>query len=437
MDVFNIGNGITHFLNKRGVRDYLAVLSSRVGVQIVNIVKGFVVAKFLGPTNYGILKSVELITMLDKYGNLGFKSVAMREIPYYRGAGQAQKEQEVRNNAYSSEIVFAFFLLVAGIVSSLFLKTNIWIAVIFLAAFRLFFAKISNILYTEAIIQQRFILLSKLVFGVGLITALLIIITVPFFEIYSVLTVPIIGSVLGIYLYIRDLKIGFRFQIKKKELFRQLKIGIPLTLGTLSFGSYRYAERILVLSTLGLENLGFYGFGTMVMNQLMNVLLTAIKVRKIGIFEKLGQKKFQSVHTQVIKETLILIVGAVIFVILSWIAIDILVPRFLTAYIDAIIIAKVLLIAVPFRVISPYMHVVMVSPTVNKQIILPPLQFAFTVFFIFSVVVLNHFGMCSLINITIVDVIGYALFHISYVYFYKKYFVDKYLKNPIKRKFGE
>ena len=32
----------------------------------------FIVAKYLGPEEYGILKSVELIQMLNKFGNLEF-----------------------------------------------------------------------------------------------------------------------------------------------------------------------------------------------------------------------------------------------------------------------------------------------------------------------------------------------------------------------------
>lgn len=52
------------------------------------------------------------------------------------------------------------------------------------------------------------------------------------------------------------------------------------------------------------------------MNQVMSVLLVAIKVRKIDIFEKLGQKRYIEVHRQVIEEALVLIFGAVILILL-------------------------------------------------------------------------------------------------------------------------
>ena len=45
----------------------------------MQLVKGIVVAKYLGPADYGLLKSIELIQMLNKYGSLGFNTALTRE----------------------------------------------------------------------------------------------------------------------------------------------------------------------------------------------------------------------------------------------------------------------------------------------------------------------------------------------------------------------
>lgn len=75
------------------------------------------------------------------------------------------------------------------------------------------------------------------------------------------------------------------------------------------------------------------------------------------------------------------------------------------------------------------MHVVMVSPSVNKQSLMPPLQFAFTTLFALSTFILKYFNIATIVNIVIADVAGYAFFRLSYIILYKKYFMDVYLKN--------
>ncbi len=48
-------------------------------IKPVTIFRGFIVANILGPADYGILKSIDLIQKLNKYGNLGFNYTAKRE----------------------------------------------------------------------------------------------------------------------------------------------------------------------------------------------------------------------------------------------------------------------------------------------------------------------------------------------------------------------
>ena len=66
--------------NKKVIKDYLAVSGSNIALQPIALLKSFFVAKYLGPSDYGLLKSIDLIRMLNKYGNLGFRQTANREV---------------------------------------------------------------------------------------------------------------------------------------------------------------------------------------------------------------------------------------------------------------------------------------------------------------------------------------------------------------------
>lgn len=413
---------------RKSVKDLYSVFSATLALQVINVARGLIVAKFLGPGHYGVLKGVQLISMLDKFGSLGFKMVATREITHLRGTQEKEKEYEVRNVAYSGEIALSFLMFLVGIGSSFFFESKILISAIILASVGLFFSKISRIFETEAIIEKRFVLYSKIIFWVGFLDSILVVILVPSWGIYAVLSVAAVTSILTCFLYYRKLIFLYKFSLRKKELFRQLRIGIPLTLATLAYGSYRYAERITVVSILGIKLLGFYGLAAMAMDQVLNLLLLPVKIRKIDIYERLGQGRFLEVHRQVIKETLILIVIASILIPPSWVVIDVIISRFLVEYKDAGFICKIILFAVPFRVVSPYLNVVIVSAAVNKQYFIAPIQFAATIVFVSSVLILRYFNMATLVNIVIADVAGYAFYHLAYIILYKKCFMDVYLK---------
>lgn len=426
--ISSLSTAIVSQLKKKSVKDYFSVLSAKAGTQFVSIIKGLVVARYLGPEHFGILRGAELITMLEKFGNLGFKAVVTREIPYSRGANDRERETEVRDCAYSSEIVLSAILLLVGLFSTFFFESKLIMIVVALASVRLFFAKVSGILNTEAVIEKKFVLFGKIMFWTGLLGAVLVIITVPFWGIYTVMVIPILVSIISAFWYLKRLDFSFSFRIKSKELLRQLRIGIPLTLGVLSTGSYRYSERIMIISFLGTRALGLYGIAYLFMNQAVGILLVAIKVRKIDIMERLGEGKYLDVHRQVIRETLMLVLGGVILIPVLWGIIDIVVPRFLFQYKDAITICKVLIFAIPLKMLSPYMLVILTSPAVNKQSLIAPIQFTATILFVISVLIIKSYDMASILNIVIADIVGYAIFHVSIVFVYKRCFMDTHLR---------
>jgi O-antigen/teichoic acid export membrane protein len=408
----------------RSVKDIIAIIGSNLALRPIQLIKSFIVAKYLGPADYGILKSLELITMLNKFGNLGLKNVAVREIGVLKGQNDSKREEEIRNTAYSAEIILAFILSLSGIIISLSLSSS-WKWVIFIASFGLLVSKIRVLFDVEATIQRKFTLLAKVTFISGLITSFLIASTVPLIRIYASLSMPILVALGGILYYQKTLKFDFKFGIDRIELVHQLRIGIPLTLNSLAYGSYMYMERILIISYLSITDLGYYGFATMIANQFITLFLTAIKVRKMNVLEYLGRKDYQKVNKLIIRETSILLIGSFGVILLVWGITSIFVPILLDKYIEAIVIANLYILILPFKILSSYLIIVLQSPIVNKQSILPFFQFAATGLLILTVFIMNSIGMLTLKSFIIVDVIGYALVHISLLFLYYHYYYKK------------
>ena len=120
------------------------------------------------------------------------------------------------------------------------------------------------------------------------------------------------------------------------------------------------------------------------------------------------------------------VVCAQIFIL----AVDLLVPRILPGYVGGLLVIKLLPVAIIFRSISPYMHAVLVSPLIDKQNYLAPLQFLSTLVFLGGCLVLKGLGLATLPNVVLLDIGGYAVYHLACPVLYKKYFYNPFVARP-------
>lgn len=420
---------IKHILKKRSIKDIAALAGANLALRPIQFIKSFLVAKYLGPADYGLLTGVNLIRQLSKFGNLGFKAVATREVLELKGAKSSESDIKfVKNSSYSYEVVLSVLLFFAGISSAFFFTDNILIfSSVILASFGLLFQKLEAILNNEATINKRFVLISKITFAAGFFTAVLIAILVPFLRIYASLIIPTFASIFSIYIYSKSLDYKFHFVFDKIEFFRQLKIGFPISMATVAYASYVYLEKIVVISFFGLVATGLFGFSQMILSQLVGLALMAIRVRKVNIFENIGARNYSIVNKIVLRETFLLIIVSFISILVVWILIDYFVPIFLPKYINAIPLAKLMLFILPSKVLTSYVAIVLISKTVNKQSIIPFIQFGSTLLLAASVYLLDTLNLLTLYSFVIVDVFGYAIYHIIIFYLYFKYFHSKYL----------
>ena len=414
---------------KKVVRDFSAVVGLNFALKPIQFIKSFIVAKYLGPADYGILASVQLIQMLNKYGNLGFNATASREVGNALGAKDLTKVELIKNTAYSSEVVLSFILFIIGLGSSLFVDSKIISILIILASTGLLAAKLRGVLSTEAAIHKKFILISKITFFSSLIGSIIIIISVPFLKIYAVLLTNIFISVFAIIFFLKYLTFKFSFKIDKKELKRILGISIPLAMGTFAQGSFKYAERILIISFLGTVSLGFFSFAIMVVSQFSIMLKGGIRVRMQDIYEGLGKKEYKKIHKMVIKETILLLFVSIMVIPVVWILLDVFIPMFLEKWYNGIFSAQLYLFMLPFEIILLYPGTVLTSSLLNKQNILPFFRFGITGLLILITFTFHYLDILTLNKFIVLNVACMAIHNFIIVCFYKRYFYNVYIIN--------
>ncbi len=414
---------------KKFIRDISWMLSANILIKPFQIVKSYFVARYLGPEQYGILKSVELIQMLNKFGDLGFVNTAIRDSGELVGSKNKIKLEQVKSVCYSSELLLVFILFTLALLSNFLFEELIIRYAIILSSIALFSLKIFNIFSAEAVIGKKFKLLSKITIFQGLFNSVIIILTVPFFNIYAVLTVPIFSTLISCY-YIY-LRLNFRFSFKiEKSLFKNiLSTSLKLTSGTLAFGLFRYTERIIVITYIGLEAVGFFGFADTILAIFITLFLTNIKVRKMNILEYLGKKDYLRVHKIVIKETAILVFFSLIIIFLAQLFLEILIPVYLPKWIDGILIAQLFLLVLPLKVLNSYIAVVIKSPTINKLLYSPLLQLSGVTILITGVLCLNYYDSLSLKNFIFLDILAYVVVHLPWIFIYYKDYYLIYISN--------
>jgi O-antigen/teichoic acid export membrane protein len=420
---------ITEELGKRkSLKDILSLTGVQLALRPLQILKSFVVAKYLGPETYGILKSVELIGMLNKFGSLGFRPTVIRNASTAIAQGDMEEVVSVKNNAYTGEFLLSLLLFSAGCVSSLFFESTVVSIAIILASIGLFTAKTLGMIQTELQLYKRFRKLSKIILYQGLFNSILVIATVPLFNIYAVLSVPIVSAVVVTIIGLRFTGRFFKPRIDKVGFLKVLKVSIPLTIGTLSYGLFRYTERILIVKYLGLTALGFFGFADTIVSLFITFMLgSVLKVRGLTIFEELGKKNFKLVHKILIKETRFLVLLALGIIVCLAIGMSLLIPILLPKWNDAILITIIFSFILPLKLLSSYIAYVIKSPTINNLKFEPVMWVIATGLMIGGFFTLKDLGMLTLINFILVDLVAYALIHFSYIIYYYKMFYLKYI----------
>lgn len=412
-------------------KDWTAILSSSIASKVIDLLRGFYVAKYLGPETFGILSAVQLISQLNKYGSLGFNSVVGREAPYYEGQGDHEKVKLVKDNAFSSDLVFALILFCFGMISLIFIENLGYRLAIGISSLGLLLAKVAKMYRTEITLEKKFVDIAKYEFLIIIIVTLGVLATVKQFGMYSVLSFTAFGSFLAIIVYQRLIDYRFKYSIDRIELLRQVKIGVPLVLSTLAYGSYRYSERLIVLTYLGSIELGYYALGTRIMDSILNIALTRIQVIKVHLSNLLGGKEYKKFHIKVVTETIITFFVLLLLYPVFSIIIDTIVTHYLDNYILAIPILKIIVLSSCVRVVGASVTIAIQSPVVNQQKLYAPLQFMATLFLILGASILHHFDSLNLLNFVLLDIGGFVIWHVSLVVVYYIYFVKKHVSIPL------
>jgi len=321
-------------------------------------ITGFIVAKLLGPSLYGLRTIFGLVVEYSAFSHLGTFNAMRREVPFYRGRNDEHYAKIIVDNVFGINLIYSIFVGLFSIAAGFYMLAKGYEGIyvdfaIFLGAYTLA-EKILYYYVEKLTVDKNTSLLTtvNLLKGATYIAA-----CVPLTYFFS-LRGLLIGLVLAcasvdlyIYLKTRELPgILISFQV----VWKLIKIGFPIMLIGLTFIILASIDRVIIATMLSKEMLGYYSIGTIISGviyagiyQVSGIVLGPRIMEKLGKTNDIKQlKNYFFEPTMAIGALCPLVIACAFFTI------DLIIKYFLFEYAASIIVVKILLVSSFFISIS-------------------------------------------------------------------------------------
>lgn len=358
--------------NRKIISESIFLYSAIYFFAFFKFLSGFFVAKFLGPTSFGLRNLFGIIVENASFSHLGTYDAMCKEVPFHRGKKDTRHATTVIENVFSINMLYSSVVLLSCILFSLYL-INIQYEAIYIF-FVLFFGfytvaeKFKQFGTSLLIVDKKTSVLGKLTLfeGVSYSTASIL------FTYYWGLAGLFGGLLISIFLVDIFLLINLKHLPKIRlsfSLIRQLLlIGFPIMSIALMFIVLRSIDRLIIAAFLSTENLGFFGVGTIISGLIYFSFADVVRaVFAPRIMERLGESESKSVLIEyLLQPTLIIAYLTPLVIGTIYIAIHIPIRYYIPDYTPSISVVRILTLGSFFISIAMISMIVIVA--LNLQI---------------------------------------------------------------------
>ena len=349
------------------VREFLLFASSTILYQGSRFVVNLGAARILGPTTFGLWNMLNLILAYSSVIHLGIINGMNRDVPHFKGKGDLRKVREIRQVTLGFMSLSTFVASIGIAVVALFIENLSLRASLQFTGLLLLCTQIYSYLQIYLKSDRRFNQMSYQQFAFAGI--------LPMVAIPLVMMHKLPGFVLGqsvatltISLFIiKVIPFDFRPKLHVQETIRLIKVGFPIMAAGLLYGILTTADRWVIISFLGVEQLGYYSLAIMVMGFLTLVPIVIAQQIYPRMAEAYGQASNYDALKKWLVRQVIMGVGVTFPLIVgTYFIFPPGVQRFLPAYVPGIAAMKTILIGPLFLPIAGgcgnFLN------TVNKQV---------------------------------------------------------------------
>lgn len=274
------------------LRSSAAYLWNQVMAYLVLLVGGVVVARWLGPTDYGLWNALMLILTYSVYAQAGVLMALNREVPYYRGQGDHTRVAYLQNVALGAVSAVSLILLAGILIVSLFVQRGaadhmrLWLALIALMVVCQQIYQYFEVLFRA---HNDFQVVGRLRLYRTLLDMVIAVMLVAPFGIAGRLWAALATWVaISVYL-VRINRFDVHPALDLHETWGLVRVGLPMMLSHALIGLLATVDRVVILKTFGKTALGYYGIGLMAAGVLVLLPRVAAEVLYPHLSKRYGE----------------------------------------------------------------------------------------------------------------------------------------------------
>ena len=342
--------------------------------QVMFCIRGFLNAKILGPSLYGLWSALNIILSYASYVQLGSVNAMNREIPYQSGRSLSGDMRKTRNATFTiclfMNLVFSLTLIIIGCL--LWNKVSLNESLGFIAIGILAVISSMHEYYKTLLIAiKSFFLISKANVIFSAFSIVLTLILVPMLNIYGVYIAAIIIPLSSL-LYIWSRKpYKLRLNFDLKEISRLVGIGFPLMSIDFLESVITSIAGMMVLFFLGKANMGYYAVAMLAGRFLMYFPNSINRTFEPHIYQRYGEThRISELKKYIFKPAVVMSLIFPVVIVFYYTAVSFFIRHFLGKYNEAIYPFFIILIARFFASFSPTAPIFITA--INKQRFLIP-----------------------------------------------------------------
>ena len=350
-----------HSYSHKNIRTVLSqsiiFLLSRYIRILFDLIHGIVIAKFLGPALFGLRNVLLLMLKYETSSDLGTYNAMVREVPYYRGSEKREKASRIMTSVFSVNMLYAMiagliFIFVSLYMRSIGMEAEYGDIVFFFGLF-IIANKAKHYYSYKFIIDKKIILLSRLDIFSGINSVIICIPLVYYFSLRGLFVGLLIVDLVHIGLILIIEKPRHSMSISFPTIRELIKIGFPMTITLLSVTLLTSTDRIMVITMLSEEDLGYYGIAAIIIYIVYSVPEIIHSIFSPRFMEKLGQTKDpQQIKNYFIEPTVLIAYFIPYLLSAFYFSIHMPINYFLVKFVPSIQVVKILVPGLFFGAVS-------------------------------------------------------------------------------------
>jgi len=304
-------------------------------------------AKFLGPALFGLRNVFLLGLKYEATSDLGTYNAMVRDVPYYIGSEDEEKAERIMTSVFGVNILYALFSGSICILISLYLRAihfnALYIDMVFFFGLFIISNKIKVFYSCKFIIEKKITVLSRLDVFSGFTNIIICIPLAYYFSFRGLLTGLLIVDLIYIGCIVILVRQRPSVRVSLPLVRELLKIGFPMTITLLSFTLLTSADRVIIITMLSKESLGYYGIATIVFYIIYSIPEAIHSIISPRFMELLGRHKdVHQIKHYFIEPTVLIAYFMPYLLAISYFSIHIPIEYFLVNYSTSINVVRIL-----------------------------------------------------------------------------------------------